>query len=238
MVPGDGRMNLRVAVLRAGVLVLWTGFFVWLTISGEVDRYVGSRTRWVVFLGIFAVGWAAILQMRALLRDEVPARADRREWIGSLSLVAPIAIVLLVPDPGLGADAASRKSFGGSSAITGFVPQPDPNGEISFPEIVYASRSSGYARSIGITEGYEVELIGFVTHPSDLDAGFALTRFESFCCAADAVPYSVSVDPGALGDRPTDSWLRVTGELVYRDGGYVLIASDLEEIEEPKDPYI
>lgn len=232
-------MKPRVGTLRAMVLLLWTAFLVWLSLSGEGDRYVGSRTRWVIVFGVIVVGWAAILQVRSLLAGMgTDERADRAEWIRSTSLLIPLLTVLLIPDPRLGADAADRKTFGGSSAIGAFAPRPDPGGEVSFPEIVHASRSSEYAEALGIAEGFELELIGFVTHPSGLDGGFALTRFESFCCAADAVPYSVPIDPGPFGDRSTDEWLKVSGELVRRDGVFVLEATAVEGVEEPSDPYI
>lgn len=226
-----------VGALRASVLIIWTGFLVWLVMSGESNRYVGSRTRWVLFFGIAAVGVSALLQLRALRRAEGRVPADRKEWVGSVSLVVPVAVVFLVPSPSLGADAAQRKTSG-TSAIGSFAPQPDTDGEISYPEIVYASRSPEYAQALGISDGYPIELIGFVTQGPDPGSDFALTRFESFCCAADAVPYSVPIEARAFKVPPVDTWLKVSGELAEREGVWVLIAADISPVEEPQDPYI
>lgn len=47
----------------------------------------------------------------------------------------------------------------------------------------------------------------------------ALTRFATFCCAADAVPYSVTVDSEGT-DFPDDTWLTVTGTLMNESGEF------------------
>lgn len=225
------------ASVRSLVLGIWTGFFLWLIVTGEMDRYVGSRTRWVVFFGAVAIGMAALLQARAAAAGRGKHRVDRSEGIGVAALLMPLVLVLAIPEPRLGASAAARKTLSGASGAA-FVPAPDATGRISFPEITYATRSSEYAAALGIVEGFEVELVGFVTHPEGTDGGFALTRFQSFCCAADAVPFSVPVDPGSYGDHPDDTWLRVSGSLV-RNGETLLIqAAEVELVEEPSDPYI
>ena len=41
----------RVGFARMVVLALWSAFFAWLLVSGEVYRYIGPRTRWVVVFG-------------------------------------------------------------------------------------------------------------------------------------------------------------------------------------------
>lgn len=174
----------RAGSARMLVLALWSAFFAWLLITGEVCRYIGPKTRWVV-----------------------------------------------------GSEAAVRKSTGLVGASS-FIPVPQPNGEVSFPEIKYASESQQYAAEAGIVEGYEIKLTGFVTHPDGGREGtLALTRFASFCCAADAVPYSVTVDPGGE-DYPDDTWLTISGSLVNEGGEFVLKAQRITETVEPDSPFI
>jgi uncharacterized repeat protein (TIGR03943 family) len=116
---------------------------------------------------------------------------------------------------------------------------PRPGQEISFQEISYASSSEGYAARLGVTDGYPVKLIGFVTHPHEIPVGmFALTRFTTFCCAADAVPYSVTIDPASTEDFPDDTWLSVSGSLAWQGAEFVVLAEDVTKVDEPKNPYL
>ena len=218
-------MNER--ILRGVVLAAWGAFFVWLLVSGEVLRYIGPRTQWVVVFG--AVALTLVAAGFWMSRDKQQAGT-----IGVAVLLLPIIAVIVVPKPTLGSLAASRKLSGGP--VVSLQPQPlEPGEEVSFPEIEYAAESSEYASANGIVDGLEVELTGFVTE-TEASADFDLTRFAIFCCAADVVPHSVPVD--ADRDYPADQWLTVTGVLEERDGTLVVVASSVEEISEPQDPYL
>lgn len=215
-------------ILRGVVLIAWGAFFVWLLVSGEVLRYIGPRTQWVVVFG-------AITLTIASLGFWSSRHEEGSSVLGVAVMLLPIVAVLVVPKPSLGSLAASRKISGGP--VVNLQPQPlEPGDEVSFPEIEYASESEEYATTNGITEGFEVELTGFVTHPDSGGGDFALTRFAIFCCAADVVPHSVQVD--ADRDYPNDTWLRVEGFLEERDGTFVVVADSIEEVPEPGDPYI
>lgn len=230
-------MSLR-GFARTVVLALWSGFFVWLLASGEVYRYIGPRTRWVVVFGAVGLGFAALAQSRFLRGSARAARLSGSELVALAAFMAPIAVIILIPRPSLGSEAASRKSTSLVGTAASFVPVPEQGGGVSFVEIEYASQSQEYATSVGIFDGYEVKLTGFVTHPDGgRDGTFALTRFATFCCAADAVPYSVTVDPGGA-DYPDDAWLTVVGSLVNEGGEYTLQAERITETEEPNNPYI
>ncbi|MFN2389724.1 MAG: TIGR03943 family protein [Actinomycetota bacterium] len=229
--------------LHLVVVAAWAVFFVWLIATGEIVRYIGPRTKWVVWFGAAAL-IATGIALAVVARRPDPRRAAPLgvgETIGILALLLPIVAVVVVPQPNLGALGASRKLIGGLAATGGFVPVPD-GGAVSFQEISFASRSPGYAASLGVSEGVPVDLTGFVTHPAGSPPGtFALTRFAIFCCAADATPYSVAVDPtGAAGndDFPDDTWLTVKGALARVDGSFVLLADDIIAVDEPKDPYV
>ena len=220
--------------LRALVLAAWAAFFVWLLVSGEVDRYIGPRTQWVVWFGAVALGITALAQIAAL-RSTERRPAATPEVLGTLALLLPLVLVIAVPKPSLGSLAASRKL-----SFTAGVIQPQalgPGDEISFAEIQYASESSEYATNLGIVDGLAVELTGFVTHPEGVPEGhFALTRFSIYCCAADVVPYSVVVR--GEEDFDDDTWLKVSGKLEETEDGFVLVPEELTEVEEPNDPYL
>jgi uncharacterized repeat protein (TIGR03943 family) len=222
---------------RMVVLGLWSTFFAWLLVSGEVYRYIGPRTRWVVAFGAVTLGLAAVAQARSLRRGTGAVKPSATEVLALAAFLAPMAVILLIPKPSLGSEAASRKSTGLVGAASS-LPVAQVNGQVSFAEIQYASESREYATTAGVFDGLEVKLTGFVTHPDGgRDGSFALTRFATFCCAADAVPYSVTIDP--LGkDYPDDTWLNVSGSLANEGGNYVLHAQRITETEEPDNPYI
>ena len=228
-------MTLALRPLRALVLLAWSAAFVWLLASGEVYRYIGPRTYWVVVFGAIALG---LVTLSHVVRPGATGRADRSDLITFGLLLLPLLVVVAVPRPSLGSLAASKKLSGGS-ITTGLARPMSAGGDIGIVEIEYASESEEYASSLGIVEGLEVELTGFVDRKNDLPAGhFALTRFSIYCCAADVVPHSVVVDGSELQSYDDDQWLTLAGRLSRGDDGFVLVAEWAKAIPEPRNPYI
>ena len=225
---------------RALVLVAWTAFFSWLYFSEQMTRYLGPRTYWVVPFGAIALGIAALAHL-ATVRSEHPRGLSWGEIGGLLVLMLPMFAVVAVPEPDLGALAASRKTQSGGLAAGVTQPEPVAGVEIRFLEISYAEESEEYANAIGATDGREVELTGFVSEPDEGTGGtFELARFYVSCCAADAIPYTVSVDPSEAGAAgyARDDWLRVSGTLERRGQDLVVVADEIAPVDEPKDPYL
>ena len=233
----DGRR-----VLRGLVLFAWSGFFLWLWISGEVSRYLGPRTYWVVPFGAITLGIAAILHVLTVRSPNKTPGPSRLELLGAVMMTVPLIAVATVPNADLGTLAASRKSADGPIASGGFASGAiDPVENPTFRDIVYAEESNSYADAIGVTEGTEVGLLGFVDDSGSAPQGtFELTRFYVSCCAADAIPYSVAVDAsGQTADQPEpDSWVEVSGTLEAREGRLVLVADAFEPTSEPEEPYL
>ena len=225
---------------RAVVLTAWAGFFVWLWVTGEVSRYLGPRTYWVVPFGALALGAAVVAQLGTLRRRGAPSSVSAREAAGLVLMLVPILAVVVVPRPGLGALAASKKATSQGAIALGSLaaPAPEPGQEISFVDLHFASQSQEYADKAGIGEGTEVELLGFVTQGRNQPEGtFGLTRFYVSCCAADAVPYSATV-VAQEGMPAVDTWLEVAGSLTRRGGRYVVVPDTVTERSEPEDPYL
>ncbi len=219
------------------VLALWSLFFLWLLVSGKVNVYIGPRTYWVVVFGAACLVAATVGNL-VLSRREQDA-GESRSWGGYALMLLPIVLVLLVPEPSLGSLAASRKASGGVVSAAAEAPLREPGDEISFQEISYAIASEGYAAALGIGDGYEVDLTGFVAGQSEGVAdAIDLTRFSIFCCAADAVPYTVPIRmPEGTSFQP-DTWLRVRGSLARDGATYVVVADQVEAVEVPSRPYI
>ena len=64
-------------ILRLSTLLVWSGFLTWLMVSGEVYRYIGARTRWVVVFGALILALAALAQAWAILLTRAGAGDSR-----------------------------------------------------------------------------------------------------------------------------------------------------------------
>ena len=221
--------------VTAGMLLGWGAFLAWMAISNNMARFLGPRTYWVAWFGAAMLLVSGFVSAVHAVRAPGP-KAGRADWAGVVLLLVPIALVLALPSPQLGAQAASRKAVG-VGALAGFVPPPTRGEEIGLEEIHYAAVSREYADHVGIVEGAEVDLAGFVTHPKNMEQGtYSLTRFYISCCAADAVPYSVAIV--ADEDLPDDTWLNITGTLVRVGEVFLVEPTQIEEIDEPSTPYL
>lgn len=228
--------------LRAIVVATWAGFFTWLWLSGEISRYLGPRTYWVVPFGAILLGVVALIHCFSLRVPRPQQGPSAIDMVASVMLVLPIVAVLMIPSPELGSLAASRKATSGDTIVAGSVtgggePIEDP----TFRDIVYAQQSNRYSKVTGVGPGTEVDLLGFIDRDSKGPEGtIRLTRFFVSCCAADAIPFSVAVDAAALPpmDLAADSWAAVTGKLEEREGQLVVRAASLDPVPEPQDPYL
>ncbi|MEA2451296.1 MAG: hypothetical protein QOG04_6 [Actinomycetota bacterium] len=221
--------------VMAVILLAWGAFLAWLAISNTMARFLGPRTYWVAWFGAIALLLSGTITTFHALRSHGP-RAGRADWAGVVLLLLPIALVLSLPAAQLGAQAASRKAVG-VAALSAFAPPTTHGDDIGLEEIHYAGISHEYAAQVGIIEGAEVDLTGFVTHPKNMTNGtYSLTRFYISCCAADAVPYSVAIE--ASEDLEDDTWLNITGTLVKSGDGFIVQPVDIQSIKEPSSPYL
>jgi uncharacterized repeat protein (TIGR03943 family) len=221
--------------VTSGVLLAWGAFLGWMAVSGTMARFLGPRTYWVAWFGATALLLSGTVSSLHAIRARGP-RAGRADWAGVVLLTLPIAFVVALPTPQLGAQAAAKKAVG-IGALSNFAPPPTSGGKIGLEEIHYAGMSQAYADQVGIIDGAEVNLTGFVTHPKSMKEGeYSLTRFYISCCAADAVPYSVAIL--ASSDLEDDTWLHITGTLTKGEGGFTVEPADIEEIPEPSTPYL
>jgi uncharacterized repeat protein (TIGR03943 family) len=231
------RLNRPIA-LRFFLLLAWAAFLSWLWFSGETVRYLGPRTYWVIPFGVLTLGGAAAAHI-PWLRPGPGKPVGRSELVSALIIIAPLLIVLAVPQPRLGSLAASRKaSFGGGGGPALIVPGAEHDGEVAFIDFYYANESEEYALKSGVVEDEIVHLTGFVTESKP--SRIRLTRFYVSCCAADAVPYSADI---VLSERVAgydeNQWLRVRGRVAKDDEGrYVVEPTMIEPVTEPKDPYL
>jgi len=229
--------NLRILVLGA-----WSAFFAYLWFSGDVLRYLGPRTSWVVTFGAITLTIATIAYLRLSARSADARRGvSGREAFGLLSLLTPIILAIMLSNVSLGALAASQKLTARGVDLNALAESlASSAAPISFVEVKAASDNAEEAGKIGLAPGQQVDLTGFVMQAAaSQKAPFQLGRFYITCCVADAIPISVPVYPTlAHGSFPKDSWLEVKGALAERGGKLVVDAEQIESIPQPSHPYL
>lgn len=231
------------STVRAMAMGLWSLTFAWLWVSGEMTRFLGPRTYWVAPFGMLILGVAAAITAGGARRAGEPERLSLPDGLRLGVLVLPLLALAAAPEAQLGSLAAANKSPSGIVAgAAAAAPGAPGEGPIAFRDIHFAGQSESYAAERGIADGTGVRLTGFVTHPAGIQPGyFALTRFYVSCCAADAIPYSVTVEPpGPVTPNayPDDRWLEVRGRLWRSDAGYTLTPHSIRRVKTPTDPYL
>ncbi len=235
-------MSLSVRNIRLFVLSLWAAFLGWLWLSGEVLRYLGPRTSWVVTFGAVTLALVTFAYARSSAAASDAVRGiSRREAAGLLAMLTPIVLAVLLSGSSLGALAASKKLTARGVDLASLAESLSKGAaDIDFLQIKAAGDDPQEGETLGLSPGRQVNLTGFVMKAGNSPkAPFTLGRFYITCCIADAIPIGVTVDPTlADGGFPTNTWLDVTGALDRKGKGYVVDAERIEKIPEPSNPYL
>jgi putative membrane protein len=235
-------MSLSVRNIRLFVLALWAAFLAWLWLSGQVLRYLGPRTSWVVTFGALTLVGVTIAYARSSAGATDARRGiSRREAAGLLSMLTPILLAVMLSGSSLGALAASKKLTARGVDLTSLAESLSKGAaDIDFLQIKAAGDDPNAGETLGLSPGRQVNLTGFVMGAGESSrAPFTLGRFYITCCVADAIPIGVTIDPTlAEGGFPKDTWLAVTGALDKKGQHYVVDAERIEKIPEPSNPYL
>lgn len=162
----------------------------------------------------------------------------RSAWL----LVVPVLAVFLVAPPALGADSVTRTEarVPQSTATTAKSAFPPLPAEAVVPMAMNEVVSRAGWDSGGTLNGRTIAISGFVVHNGGQTL---LARLVISCCAADASPVTVHLKGGDADRFPSDTWLRVTGQIVpgtaNEANSYTpdLVPVTVERITAPKDPY-
>jgi uncharacterized repeat protein (TIGR03943 family) len=222
-------------LLRGLGVAAWAGFFDYLWISGHANAYVGPRTTWVVTFGALTLTVVAAVYL-AGVRSTQPAQTPRAAEVGRLGIViAPIVLAAMAPAVGLGAQAVGQKRAAeGKAAIARL---KAPRGDIRLYELAAARTNPKWATDNGIVKGLEVRFDGFIFEPAK-NGTVVLSRFLATCCAADAVPYSITVTSDVDVPFKRNQWVKVSG--VVQTGGkrkLYVAAHSIDAIDRPLNPY-
>jgi uncharacterized repeat protein (TIGR03943 family) len=229
-------MSVDARIARGGALAVWAVFFFALWLTGSTDRFLGTRTAWIVPFGAVVLALAVLSYGYGYLRARHRGpRLTLREASGLFALLIPLAAVALVPHAALGSYAAARKGTG-SFFLSARPAVPSRPSDASFLDIRIAEGDHTFAANAGIKPGLRVRLLGFVTGSKDVPAGtFEIARFYISCCIADAQAVGVPI----AGRAPkANTWLVVTGSLARRGKRFVVQPTRVQHVDEPAQPYL
>jgi uncharacterized repeat protein (TIGR03943 family) len=233
-----------VAVLTAagGTISMLVGAVVLrLTFTDTYRRYVQpAMGKWLLIAGVAVILLGLVTLINAL-RNVEPEEEHGHDHDHSHSvgvgwlLLAPIAALLLVAPPTLGAYGVNRAgTIKVSPGKAFFKPLKQKDAPVEMTLLEYIER--GLEHNGASFHSVPVKLTGFVAGSEA--GGFRLARYQIACCAADATPVVLDV-VGTSGTPPTDDqWVTVTGTF-QPGGGDIprLAATSVVEIPAPDDPY-
>ena len=227
----------RVAQL---LLLLLLGVVV-LIVAGT-DRYLDYVRAGFRPLLLGAGGVLVAMAVGGLL-PRPPGRPEHAGPAVGWLLAAPVAVVLVVAPPALGAYSAGRQAA--PIAVPAAPPSPgigadDPGTDHrTMTLLAYAIWS--LQPDTAALDGRQVRLVGFVSPRAA--GGWYVTRFSVNCCAADATAVRVAVPDGAA-DLAPDEWVEVVGRfaepLVDPAVGYpepAIAATSVQVVAPPADSY-
>jgi uncharacterized repeat protein (TIGR03943 family) len=179
---------------------------------------------------------AAVIAVQALRsRERWTPRASRGDLVLAVLVLAPlVAGFAFAPSP-LGSSSLDTGD-GGGRVFAGNVSESRA-AQRNLYQWAYAFANTPPAELLG----QEVDLVGFVARPKGGGSPdqFLLARFVVACCVADAKGYTLPVQWPGANAVANDAWVRVVGRVATgADGSLVVLASSVEAVGVPANPYI
>jgi uncharacterized repeat protein (TIGR03943 family) len=235
-------VTLSVRTGRLVVLVTWSAFLTWLYVQGEVARYLGPRTSWVVPFGAVVLTAATIAYGR-LGAGSADARRPlgRGEAAGLVWLLVPALIGFAMADAALGSLAASKKLTSRGIDVTRLADSLSKDASrSSVLALNIADHDEDFAVEKDLLPGRPITLDGFVLKTARHEGGsFELARLYITCCVADSIPLTAKVEPVVpVPSFGRDDWVRIAGTLAREDGELVIRAERVRAEPRPNHPYL
>lgn len=158
---------------------------------------------------------------------------------GYISSVSQLPMVVNLPDEPLPGMAAGD----GSGSVMDYLTRNE-KGQIMTEaiDLLYAAEEPSMRKDF---EGREVELVGQYMPAKDNNPNgnrFKLVRMFMMCCAADAQPLAVLIQPDAMEKFSPMTWVKVTGRSVFPTEGGARIAivenAHVEQTDPPADLFV
>ena len=134
---------------------------------------------------------------------------------------------------GIQTDQANPAAPGGDDGSAQFLPKaPDGNIALEVTDLLYAEQEESIRK---IVEGKTIEVIGQYLPEAD-KKNFKLVRMFIVCCAADARPIALPIEPNKPINFSEMGWVRVTGKAAFiRNGERTRVVMKADKVD-PIDP--
>ncbi|MBY8860465.1 TIGR03943 family protein [Nocardia sp. CA2R105] len=199
-----------------------------ISLDGTFLRYVRPGLQpYLVASGVALLLLAAVAIVRDIRgHDEPRDHADHHPGRPQWPLLAPIAALLIIVPPALGASSVQS----GATAAAGIAAPASGGGRVRFAPLpagpaptirMYDLIDRAAYDSSGELDRRQITVQGFVIRTEEdgsartdgTHTGFDLARVVITCCAADAQTLRIHLD-GAVTPLPDDTWVSVQGRVV------------------------
>jgi uncharacterized repeat protein (TIGR03943 family) len=239
--------------LPAVVYGVWACAFLYLTAGQRYATFLRPE------FGLL-LGFAALLALGFGIASAMHARSlvvDFQAVLRALTLLTPVLFLVLVPEVHLG-NYAFRNRYVGHHAPTDARRTDSGNPSMGRGSTLPEGRDRGggeaeeqtileLLRDPAAFDGRRVSFSGMILRDESLKQRFGgrdtvVYRFLINCCAADALPLAIVLDPAPAAAFQNDQWVRVKGtfqllEIDQKQLPFVARAV-VEPIPAPKFPYL
>ena len=222
------------------LILLGMGIYLaFLIISGNLTNYINLRFAWLAYVGTAIFVLLALVNVYISLKPGKGHQHYQISWDMLMIVAFPLLLAVLIPSRSLGIEAIN----GGISLSPVVVGSPAAFRRSPLDRNILDWLREFNRASAASFNGQQVDVTGFVyREPTFAQDQFMISRFTMSCCVADAYPIGMPVNSAAASEFSAGDWVRVTGELnaasFDREFMPVIIASELEAVDEPAQPYL
>jgi uncharacterized repeat protein (TIGR03943 family) len=236
-----------VLILRPLTFILLGAWLLWRLWDGTLSYYLHPRYNLLIAVSGLALtflgGW--LIWQRLEQTGKAPEKAGKLEagLITGLILVGVIALLglLVTPHP-LESQLTPAQSNGGNRALADALQKQNWQ-EASAADTIrwnlldWSAALNNPDRAAQL-KGRPADVVGFVIRPSSGSSQyFWVARYVVVCCTADSTALRVPVFSQG-SDLQEGQWVRVKGSLGNANGNFGFIASNIQSVARPAQPYI
>jgi putative membrane protein len=232
---------MTVTVMRILLLGIWAGFFTWLTSLGQrhLARLLHPGLWWLVACAVFILLLFLVVNCRGL-RTGRQHGSIRWQWPSLAILLVPLLFFTQFENARFDAGTFSKRTLptaggirqGGTTLTNRTENSQSP--DISLAQLIFNSDKF---------LGKEVEVVCQTFVNDRLPKGVAMCyRYLISCCAADARPLFIFIEPPQGMIIENNKWIRTKGTLTKRVHAEVevplLPVASVDYVEEPSFPFV
>jgi len=227
-------ISLVTACLPAIVYVIWLNAYFWLLKGGRYQAFIQPKFWPLLILALLLLlAFSAAFISQFSLQSRSSLKFDA--WAKAAVLMVPVFFLLTIYGRSLGTDAFSKRALN-----TDQITIKGDSNQLKLPSRTSTEHVTSLLNLLADAEkfdGKRVTAEGMVYRSvKSGDNTFMLFRFAVVCCAADAMPLSVTVKHTANEALINDAWVRVDGIFTIETSNGKQVPSIAADIVQPIPP--